>query len=100
MRKSRLLFVWFEETDNKVIEKIQMIIELNAWAKLSKKTYVIRTEKTTEEVRDQLKKHWGLDTKLFVVEITNSAWASFQIPSEVTNTIKNWREKIEDDWDD
>lgn len=100
MRKSRLLFVWFEETDNKVVEKIQMIIELNAWAKLSKKTYVIRTEKTAEEVRDQLKKHWGFDTKLFVVEITNSAWASFQIPSEVTNTIKNWRKKIEDDWDD
>lgn len=100
MAKNRLLFVWFEETDKTVIEKFQMILELNSWARLTNKAYVIRTEKTAEEIRDQLKKHWGLDTMLFVVDITDSAWASFQVPSMITDAIKTWQKKIEDDYYD
>jgi hypothetical protein len=96
----RLLFVWFEETDKSVIGKFQMILELNSWARLSDKAYVIRTEKTAGEIRDQLKKHWGLDTKLFVVDMTESGWASFQIPSMITDAIKTWQKKIGDDYYD
>jgi DNA/RNA-binding domain of Phe-tRNA-synthetase-like protein len=89
----RLLFVWFEETDKSVIEKFQLILELNSWARLFSKAYVIRTEKTAGEIRNQLKKHQGLNTMLFVVDITDSAWASFQVPSMITDAIKTWQRK-------
>lgn len=91
-----LLFVWFQETDKTVIEKqsYEVILRLeNNYAKLSNNAWVILTERTVRNVRDQLEKYSGSNERLFIIDISASKWASLGIPKEMTDAIKEWAEK-------
>lgn len=89
-----LLFVWFQETDKTVIEKYEVILRLeNNYAKLSNNAWIILTERTARNVRDQLKKYSGLNERLFVIDISASKWASLGIPKEMTDAVKQWDKK-------
>lgn len=92
-----LLFVWFQETDKTVIEKYEVILRLeNNYAKLSNianNAWIILTERTARNVRDQLEKYSGLNERLFVIDISASKWASLGIPKEMTDAIKQWDKK-------
>lgn len=54
-------------------------------------SWCIKTDsRNTAEIRDNLKAVIGDSVaRIFVVNITDSAWASFAIPKEVTNWIKD-----------
>lgn len=91
-----LLFVWFQETNKTVIEKqsYEVILRLeNNYAKLSNNAWVILTERTARNVRDQLEKYSGSNERLFIIDISASKWASLGIPKEMTDAIKEWAEK-------
>lgn len=91
-----LLFVWFQETNKTAIEKqsYEVILRLeNNYAKLSNNAWVILTERTVRNVRDQLEKYSGANERLFIIDISVSKWASLGIPKEMTDAIKEWAEK-------
>ena len=92
-----LLFVWFQETNKTAIEKqsYEVILRLeNNYAKLSNNAWVILTERTIRNVRDQLEKYSGPNERLFIIDINASKWASLGIPKEMTDAIKSGQKKL------
>lgn len=86
---SRLL-VTFEIEDGLRATLIEQLRKLGSWARITANTWCVMTEdKNTVIIRDALKDAVGENGRLFVVNITDSAWASFRIPKEVTNWLKD-----------
>jgi hypothetical protein len=64
-------------------------IKSHNWAKPLKSLWLIKTNKTTSTVRDELKSITDANDKIFVVNITGDAWATARISSDVTQWMKN-----------
>ena len=77
-----------EARNNEMIKAIKMD---GPWARITDTTWCVKAENTTtSEIRDKLNNRVQLNNteKLFVVNITNSAWASYYLPKEVADWLK------------
>lgn len=78
------------ENSDVIYEKIiQRIKQYGFWAKPLESVWIIKTSKTANEVRDELIQFSAPNIKLFVVDVTSSFWASFNISDKVTDWLKN-----------
>lgn len=87
----KTLLIIFSSSDNiKEKEIIKHIKNYSLrWAKITSNTWVIKTDEKINNVRYKLSNILTLyQDKLFVCDITKSAWASYCIPNEVTTFIK------------
>ena len=76
-----------EDVRNRLIERIK---GLGSWARISCSAWCIKSDyKNTVDIRDSLK---GLlinnNGRLMVLNISDSAWASYSVPKEVTSWLK------------
>lgn len=76
-----------EDVRNRLIERIK---GLGSWARISYSAWCIKSDrKNTVDIRDSLK---GLlinnNGRLMVLNISDSAWASYSVPKEVTSWLK------------
>lgn len=86
---SRFL-VTFEIEDELRPSLIEQLKRLGSWARITTNTWcVMSDDKNTVIIRDALKEAVGDNGRLFVVNITDSAWASYCIPKEVTDWLKD-----------
>lgn len=86
---SRLL-VTFEVEENRRNTLIEQLKGLGSWARITANTWcVLSDDKNTVIIRDALKDAVRDAGRLFVVDVTDSAWASFRIPKEVTDWLKD-----------
>ena len=78
-----ILIIFEAETQELRNQLVDEIKKQGSWARLTGNSWCIKTDsRNTAEIRDNL-------TRIFVVNMTDSAWASFAIPKEVTNWIKD-----------
>lgn len=86
-----LLIIFEVDSDELCKSLIDEIKKQGSWAKLGNSFWCVKTDsKNTAEIRDNLKMVIGNNKgRVFVVNITDSAWASYAIPKEVTNWIKD-----------
>ena len=77
------------ETSEDYSRLIDFIKSYNYWAKPLKSVWFIKTNKTVNEVRDEIKNVTDQNDGFFVIEVTGSDWATFGINNEVTNWLKS-----------
>ena len=66
------------------------IKERYAWARLNDSTYIIKANNiSTTIIRDGISDNIVGDYRLFVMEVTNSPWSSYKIPSNITSWLKD-----------
>ena len=69
---------------------ISNIKQLGAWARINEFTYCIKCDMTRAiDVRESILCNKNSNFRLFVTNITNSGWASYGIPQEVADWLKN-----------
>jgi len=59
------------------------------WAKLFNRTWLVRSEKRTSVVRDELRHAILGNGKILVVNVSGSAWATSKVENEVTSWMHN-----------
>ena len=72
-------------------DMIKNIKEQGSWARITPNSWCIKSDVgTTAEIRDILARKLSVqsDERLMVVNMTNAAWASYYIPSDVANWLK------------
>lgn len=76
-----------EDVRNQLVERIK---GLGSWARISNSAWCIKSDcKNTVDIRDSLKSLLtNNNERLMVLNITDSAWASYYIPKEVTTWLK------------
>lgn len=75
------------DLENQLVARIK---EQGAWARITPTTWCIKADNiTTAQLRDSLLLENNRDIRLFVTEITDSSWASYFLPQEVANWLKN-----------
>lgn len=72
-------------TDEIIIKRIKARWQ---WARISNNVWCIHTNREAAEIRDELNVDIEKSDRLFVVDITESSWASFGVPKEVINWLK------------
>ena len=73
------------------VQMINLIKEQSSWARITDMTWCVKTDiATSSELRDQLANRIGIqnDERLMVVNMTNSAWGSYNLPKEVADWLK------------
>lgn len=58
------------------------------WAKPLRNVWIIQTTQSAAQVRDNLRVSMDANDKILVIQVT-SHWASFGLPSNVTDWMKN-----------
>lgn len=66
---------------------IDIIKTVDYWAKPLKSVWLVKTNLSSEQIRNELMKVVDSNDKLLVIEVTNN-WASFGLPKEVTDWMK------------
>lgn len=88
-----LYLITFQITDpERMTTMINCIKEYGLWARITNSTWYIKTDNTTTaEIRDNLNSKCPLNNteRLMVVNVTNAPWASYYLPKEVTDWIKD-----------
>jgi len=86
MKLFLVTFAAREQVQGQLVERIK---KQGAWARITPFTWCIKTDNiSTFQLRDILSE--GLtNEKLLVVDISNSSWASFFLPSNVANWLKS-----------
>lgn len=80
------------DTEDRYQSMVAAVKSYNLWARITQTTWCIKAEnKKTAEVRATLKDRCPLQPgeRLFIVNITNSPWASSNIPKEVADWLKD-----------
>ena len=67
----------------------QYIKSYSTWAKPLQSVWLIKTEKTLAQVRDEIRTKVDSNDKILVVDVTKNGWATFNISKEVTDWMKN-----------
>lgn len=82
------LFITYtlEEDSNAWQEVNKLLKSYPNWAKLFRHTWIVQTNKSVTQVRDELSESIEDKGKIVVVNITDSAWAA----SNMDNDILNW----------
>ncbi|HEY0965690.1 MAG TPA: CRISPR-associated protein Cas2 [Candidatus Saccharimonadales bacterium] len=76
------------ETSDDYADLIKKIKSYDGWAKPEYSLWLIKTDKHTSTVRDELKQYLDNNDKLLVIAVTGAGWASYRLPSEVTDWMK------------
>lgn len=88
----RTFLITFQiEDSERVTSLITHIKKMGTWARITKTTWCVKVEhKITSEIRDALTSRIGLqnEDRLMIVNITDSAWASYNLPKEVAGWLK------------
>ncbi|HBH46872.1 MAG: hypothetical protein A2445_05655 [Candidatus Jacksonbacteria bacterium RIFOXYC2_FULL_44_29] len=67
---------------------IQYIKSYSSWAKPLQSVWLIKTTKTSAQVRDEIKAKIDSNDKILVVDVTKTGWATFNVSKEVTGWMK------------
>lgn len=73
--------------DYKVL--IQYIKSYPMWAKPLQSVWMIKTTKTSAQVRDEIQTKIDSNDKVLVMDVTKTGWATFNISKEVADWMKN-----------
>ena len=88
----KIFLIVFELFDrNRINDMIGAIKEYGSWARICSNSWCIKvSDKTAADVRDSLSDRIPLQNtdRLLVVNITNSAWASYYLPKDVAEWLK------------
>ena len=90
-----LYLITFQMADDDGIRyhtMVNAIKDYGLWARLTRATWCIKSEsKTTAEIRATLIERCPLQNseRLMVVNISSSPWASYNIPTDVANWLKD-----------
>lgn len=77
------------ETSEDYKKLIDYIKTLGDWAKPLKSVWIIKTFKSTSDIRDELIQKTDANDGLLVIDVTNRDWATSGILKEVTDWMKN-----------
>lgn len=88
-----LYLITFQMADDERSRAMRDCIkEYGIWARITDGTWCIKVaNKTTADIRDNLNSKFALQNteRLMVVNITNSPWASYYLPKEVAEWLKD-----------
>lgn len=59
------------------------------WAKLFARTWVIKTSRSSKHVRDELAEAIEGKGKIMVINITDSAWATYKMDDKLIDWLKS-----------
>ena len=74
-----------KETYKALSEKIK---NYPNWAKLMPRVWLVKTPLSTKDVRSELSQIVPGDNVILVVNVTNRAWASYHLDSEIVSWMK------------
>ncbi len=77
------------ETSEDYKKLIACIKSLDGWAKPLYSVWFVKSDNTTSEIRDKIKKETDANDKLLVLEVTNSVWATVGMDKEITDWMNN-----------
>lgn len=81
------LVSFFTSEENVRNSLVETIKRQGSWARITPTTWCIRADNiTSAQLRDTLSNN--TDVRMFVVDITNSSWASFFLPQDVVDWLK------------
>lgn len=82
------LITFKSENKNQIIKHI---VSFPGYAKIKEDVWIIQTNMKHKELRDNFNSllKEGVDL-LFVIDVTDQAWASFNIPNDVSNWLKKF----------
>lgn len=86
------LIIFQMADDDRTSIMVNNIKEYGVWARITSTTWCIKTtDKTTADIRDNLNSKYSLQNneRLMVVNITNSPWASYYLPKDVAEWLKD-----------
>lgn len=76
-------------SENERQDIINSIKQLGGWARINDYTYCIKcNHSSTVSVRESILGNKNVKCRLFVLNISHSAWASYGLPSEVSAWLK------------
>ena len=88
----KIYMIIFDITDsNRANDMVSAIKEYGSWARICSNSWCIKvSDKTAADIRDSLSDRISIQSseRLLVVNITNSAWASYYLPKDVTGWLK------------
>ncbi len=67
---------------------ITQIKSYDSWAKPEYSTWLIKANKTTQSIFNELSPHTDGNDKLLVVDVTNDPWWSKNLPTDVVTWMK------------
>lgn len=67
---------------------IQYIKLYPNWAKPLQSVWLIKTTKTSGQVRDEIKVKIDSNDKVLVMDVTKTGWATFNVSKDVTDWMK------------
>jgi hypothetical protein len=77
------------ETSDDYADLIKKIKSYGGYCKPEYSLWLITTDKQTATVRDELKEHVDSNDKLLVIRVTDAGWASYNLPANVTQWMKD-----------
>jgi hypothetical protein len=67
---------------------IQYLKSHQGWAKPLKSSFFVKTSLTAAALRDGIKSHVDTNDDIVVVTVTGQSWATYGIPTELTDWMK------------
>lgn len=83
---ARLIVSYDLSKPEKDYERLFQYLRSFSWVKPLKSFWVLETEKSASQVRDEIKIYVDLDDKVFIADI-GFYWASWNLPREVINWL-------------
>ncbi len=59
------------------------------WAKPLQSVWLIKTDKSAAQVRDEIKIRIDSNDKVLVMDVTGTSWATYNVSQKVTDWVKN-----------
>lgn len=83
------LIVFQTDSAERHSQVIGSIKSKGAWARITSTSWCVKSDSlSTTSLRDDLSRNLTNDDRLIVVDITNSYWGSYCLPSAVTDWLK------------
>jgi len=87
--KSRLIIYQLENTKEDYPKVFNHIKEaFSEWAKPTGRCFIVKSNKKTSAIRDELKKAINGKGVILVINVTEKGWASSKVSSNVTSWMK------------
>ena len=88
----KIYLVTFKMDDGRYDNMVDAIKKFDYWSRITETTWCVKSDiNTTEKFKQAIKANCPLNDseRLFVVNITDSPWASSNIPTEVADWLKD-----------
>lgn len=87
-----LFLIIFQMSDTeRAATMVRLVKEYGTWARITNNTWCIKvTDKTAADIRDGFTSKFSIQSteRLMVVNMTSAGWASYYLPKEVTDWLK------------